>query len=136
MKKFILMLALLIGSIVSQAQVVGAYVAFPKDSTTDTQIRYFDLATPTAISGNYTMGIHVIPVNKSGTATVTAALQGSNDNTIWFNYGSATTVNTAGTVGEYGWYQDFTHWKYYRVKLSSTGTGVTTFTGGMILKRH
>lgn len=136
MKKILLFIAMIFATVAMQAQVINGYVAFPKDSTTDVQTKYFDIAAPVAITGNYSMGIHVIPVNKSGTATVTAALQGSVDGTIWFNYGSATTVNTAGTVGEYGWYQDYTHWKYYRVKLTSSGTGVTTFTGGMYLKRH
>lgn len=136
MKKIILFIAMIFATVAMQAQVINGYTVFPKDSTTDTQTKYLDIDTPTAITGNYAIGLHVIPVNKSGTATVSASLQASVDGTNWFAFGAATTVNTAGTVGSYGWYQDFAHWKYYRIKLASTGTGVTTFTGGMYLKRH
>ena len=119
----------------SQAQSVGNAVAFAKDSTTDAQVKYLAIANAVAINGNYVVGLTITPTNKSGTATVTAALQFSNDNSVWHDYGSATTVNTAGTVANWSWLLSDIPFKYVRVKCSSTGTGVTILNGKLILKR-
>ncbi|MCU9611747.1 hypothetical protein OEK97_27965, partial [Escherichia coli] len=64
----------------------------------------------------------------------TGAIQVSDDKTTWYNYGTAITLNNAGTVSEYGWALESAQFRYYRIKLSSSGTGVTTCTGKILLK--
>ena len=133
-KLFILCFALFV-AFGAMAQKIGTPIAFVKDSTTNTQVKYLALATPVAINNNYTVGLTITPVNKSGTATVTAALEFSNDNTVWHNYGTTTTVNTAGTIGNWSWILADIPFKYVRVKCSSTGSGVTILDGKLIIKR-
>lgn len=136
MKKFIFIALLGLIALFSQAQTVGGITAFVADTTTNTETEYLVLAAPVAINGNYTMGILVNGVNvAAGTATVTAAIQVSNDNTTFYNYGTSITLNNAGTVAPYAWALPDTPFKYYRVKLISSGTGVTNLTGHIILKR-
>jgi hypothetical protein len=135
MKKYIFLMIFGLISFISFAQLPGQYVAFVNDTTTDVETEYMVLAAPAAMTLNYTMGISLKPVNASGTATVVAAIQTSNDNTNWAEYGTPTTVNTAGTVSVYSWLLTDTPFKYYRLKLTSTGTGVTRFTGGLIIKK-
>lgn len=119
----------------AQAQIPGVVTAFVNDTTTDAETEYMVIASPKALTANYVIGIQLKPVNASGTATVVAAIQTSNDNTNWYEYGTSTTVNTAGTVAAYSWLITDSPFKYYRVKLTSTGTGVTRFTGNMIVKK-
>lgn len=140
MKKFILSLIFIIGCLSLQAQLVGSAVAFPKDSTTNTQTKYLTIATPRAINLDFAVGIYVIPVNKSGTQTASAIVQGSVDGTTFYDITNATAdsvkLNTAGTVKTYGWQYPCAYWKYYRVKVVGYNTGVTTYTGGLILKSN
>lgn len=119
----------------AQSQTVGGITAFVNDTTTNTETEYLVIATPVAINGNYTLGVLINGVNASGTATVTAAIQVSNDNTNWYNYGSSITLNNAGTVSPYAWVLQDTPYKYYRVRCISSGVGVTNLTGHIILKR-
>lgn len=135
MKKFIFIMLFGLIGLFSQAQVVSGLSAFVVDTTTNTETEYLVLAAPVAIYGNYTASIYVTGDTISGTATVTAAIQVSNDNSVWYNYGSAITINNAGTCANYAWVLQDTANRYYRVKLLSTGTGVTRFTGGVALKR-
>lgn len=138
MKKFILFLAfVLIGAFV-QAQVVNGYAAFKKDSTTNSETKYAALVAPVGITGNYVTGIVIVPVNKSGTQTLKGVIQGSWDNTNFFDLSTdSITLNAAGTVKTYGWERENSTFKYYRVKVkASLAAGVTTFTGGLILKRE
>ena len=135
MKKLIILFTLLVAVLFIQAQTIGVVNTMVRDSTTNTETKYLDITTPVAINGNYVVSIGLNPTNKSGTATVTAALQFSYDNSIWFNYGSTTTINTAGTVGAFAWYIPDAPFKYYRMKCSSTGTGVTLIDGYFLLKR-
>lgn len=135
MKKFIFIALFGLIALFSQAQTVGGVTAFVNDTTTNTETEYMVLAAPVAINGNYVMGISIGGTNASGTATVTASIQVSNDNSVWYNYGSAITLNNAGTVSNYAWFFADTPYKYYRVRLLSSGTGVTNCTGHIILKR-
>ena len=135
MKKLFLILTLALIAVFAQAQVPGVVTAFVNDTTTNAETEYLVFASPKALTVNYVIGIQVKPVNASGTATVTAAIQTSNDGTNWYEYGTSTTVNTAGTVSPYSWLITDSPFKYYRVKLVSSGTGVTNFTGNMIIKR-
>ena len=138
MKKTILSLIFIIGCLSLQAQLVGSAVAFAKDSTTNTQTKYLSIATPKAITLDFAVGIYVVPVNKSGTETASAIVQGSVDGTTFYDISNATAdsvkLNTAGTVKVYGWQYTNAYWRYYRVKINGYNTGVTTFTGGLILK--
>lgn len=135
MKKLFFIALLGLITMFSQAQTIGQIKAFVNDTTTDVETEYLIIATPVAINGNYALGVLINGVNVSGTATVTAAIQVSNDNTTFYNYGSSITLNNAGTVSPYAWSLPDTPFKYYRVKLISSGTGVTNLTGHIILKR-
>lgn len=135
MKKFIFICLFGLIAMFSQAQIPGIVTSFVNDTTTNTETEYLVFASPKALTINYVIGIQVKPVNASGTATVTAAIQTSNDNTNWYEYGTSTTVNTAGTVAAYSWLITDSPFKYYRVKLVSSGTGVTNFTGNMLIKK-
>lgn len=135
MKKFIFIALLGLITMFSQAQTVGQIKAFVNDTTTNVETEYLVIANPVAINGNYALGVLINGVNVSDTATVTATIQVSNDNITFYNYGSSITLNNAGTVSPYAWALPDTPFKYYRVKLISSGTGVTNLTGHIILKR-
>ena len=135
MKKLILVFLVAFVAFAANAQIVGQAVAFGKDSTSNTEIKYLDIDNAVAINGNYSVGLTITPTNKSGTATVTAALQFSNDNSVWHDYGTATTVNNAGTVANWSWIVSDIPFKYVRIKCSSSGTGVTVLNGKLALKR-
>lgn len=135
MKKFIFIAIFGLITMFSQAQVPGVVTAFVNDTTTDVETEYMVISAPKALTINYVIGIQLKPVNVSGTATVTAAIQTSNDNANWYEYGTSTTVNTAGTAAAYSWLVTDSPFKYYRLKLVSSGTGVTKFTGNMIVKK-
>ena len=135
MKKFILILFFAFAVMFSQAQVIGQLTAFVNDTTTNAETEYMVIASPKALTLNYALGIQLKAVNSSGTATVTAAIQVSNDNTNWFEYGSSITINNAGTATSYGWMVTDTPFKYYRLKCVSSGTGVTVLSGGLIVKK-
>lgn len=136
MKKYIFILLAVLGVLFSQAQSVGNAVAFVQDTTTDAETEYLVPATPVAIGLNYTVGIGIVPINISGTATVVASLEFSNNNSTWYSYGTTTTINTAGTVGKWSWILNDMPFKYVRVKCVSTGTGVTRLNGEIILKKR
>ena len=139
MKRFILVIALVITGLFTQAQVIGGYAAFPKDSTSGSETKYLKLAAPAAITGMYSAVISITPIAKTSTETVSAILQGSYDGTNFFNITNATAdsvkLNTAGVVKPYGWEITSTNWRYYRIKAVGYNAGVTTFTGGISIKR-
>ena len=109
--------------------------ALPEVTTTDAETVNWVVASQPALSRNYAVGITLHPVNTSGTATVTAMPQGSVDETEWFDLEtSAATVNNAGTVANTSFEYADAYYQYYRVKLVSTGTGVTTHNGEITLK--
>lgn len=134
MKKFIFICLFGLICLFTQAQTVGAFISFVNDTTTDAETEYMVIATPKAILGNHVAGIELSGTNASGTATVTAAIQVSDDNTLWYNYGSSITLNNAGTVSNYAWTLQETAYKYYRIRCISTGTGVTYIKAKLGLK--
>lgn len=135
MKKFILIAIFALVATIGQAQVTGYFKAFVNDTTTDAETEYMVIASHAPIQSNHVCGVFINGVNVSGTATVTAAIQVSNDNSTWYNYGSSITLNNAGTVAPYMWSLTDTPFKYIRVRCISTGTGVTNLTGGILLKK-
>ena len=85
---------------------------------------------------NYAVTVLVVPVNTSGTATVTSMPQYSLDGSNWYDLqASADTVNNAGTVAIKSYFYTDAYGRYYRVKLVSSGSGVTAFTGKFGLKK-
>lgn len=134
MKKFIFICLFGLIGLFTQAQVAGGFTSFVNDTTTDAETEYMVLATPKAILGNHTVAIELSGTNTSGTATVVAAIQVSDDNILWYNYGSSITLNNAGTVSNYAWEIATSGFKYYRVRCISTGTGVTAIKGKLGLK--
>lgn len=134
MKKFILIAIFGLITMFSQAQTVGGVTSLVGVTVTDTETDYLTIATPVAIQGQYTVGIEIAGT-ATGTSTVTAAIQVSDNNTDWYNYGTAITLNNAGTVSNYAWALESSQFRYYRVKLISSGTGTTVCTGKFLLKR-
>src|SRR5574343_643234 len=114
MKKLIFILIAVFAVMFSHAQIIGTAVSFNQDTTTNTEVEYLEVPSAKAIVGNYAVGISITPVNISGTAT---------------------TVNTAGTVANWSWILADMPFKYVRVKCSSTGTGATKLNGKLIIKR-
>lgn len=135
MKKFILISIFALIAMFSHAQVPGVVTAFVNDTTTNTETEYMVFASPKAMTINYVVGIQLKAVNSSGTPTVTAAIQTSNDGTNWFEYGTSTTVNNAGTATTYSWILADYPFKYIRLKCVGSGTGVTVLSGNVIIKK-
>ena len=140
MKKLIIVLfafALLLGTAnVVNSQVENGYVSFTATSTTNSATGYLVIPSAVAIVKNYAVTVLVVPVNTSGTATVTAMPQYSLDGTNWYDLqASADTVNNAGTVAIKSYFYTDAYGRYYRVKLVSSGSGVTAFTGKFGLKK-
>lgn len=140
MKKLIIVLfafALLLGTAnVVNSQVENGYVSFTATSTTNSATGYLVIPSAVAIVKNYAVTVLVVPANTSGTATVTAMPQYSLDGTTFYDLqASADTVNNAGTVAIKSYFYTDAYGRYYRVKLVSTGTGVTAFTGKFGLKK-
>jgi hypothetical protein len=136
MKKLLVVLFLALVSMVSMGQKANSFVDFAADSTLNAETVYLVISSPTAIKLNHAVTLNLVPVNTSGTATVTCVVQGSSDNAVWFDLASsADTVNNAGTVATVKYEYADAYWRYYRYKLVSTGTGVTHFTGELGLKK-
>jgi hypothetical protein len=136
MKKLVLFLGLVLFSMVAMSQTNNGVVAFDTILSTDAETVYQIIDTPNPITRNYSVAIVSIPNNVSGTATVTAMPQGSLDNVNFFDLeAAATTINTAGTVTTAGWEYDAAPWIYYRIKLVTTGSGVTDHDAQLGIKR-
>lgn len=140
MKKLMIVLfafALLLGSAnVAKSQVENGYVSFTAISTTNSATGYLVIPSAVAVVKNYAVTVLVVPVNTSGTATVTAMPQYSLDGSNWYDLqASADTVNNAGTVAIKSYFYTDAYGRYYRVKLVSSGSGVTAFTGKFGLKK-
>jgi len=140
MKKLMIVLfafALLFGSAHdAKAEVENGYVSFTALNTTNSATGYLVIPSAVAIVKNYAVTMLVVPVNTSGTATVTAMPQYSFDGTNFYDLqASADTVNNAGTVAIKSYFYTDAYGRFYRVKLVSSGTGVTAFTGKIGLKK-
>lgn len=140
MKKLMIVLfafALLLGSAnVAKSQVENGYVSFTAISTTNSATGYLVIPSAVAIVKNYAVTVLVVPANTSGTATVTAMPQYSLDGSNWYDLqATADTVNNAGTVAIKSYFYTDAYGRYYRVKLVSSGSGVTAFTGKFGLKK-
>jgi len=135
MRKLVFLFIFALIAVFANAQVPGVVTAFVNDTTTNTETEYMVFATPKALTVNYVVGIELKAVNSSGTPTVTAAIQTSNDGTNWFEYGSSTTINNAGTATTYSWILNDYPFKYIRMKCVSSGTGVTVLSGNVIIKK-
>lgn len=140
MKKLMIVLfafALLLGSAnIAKSQVENGYVSFTAISTTNSATGYLVIPSAVAVVKNYAVTVLVVPVNTSGTATVTSMPQYSLDGSNWYDLqASADTVNNAGTVAIKSYFYTDAYGRYYRVKLVSSGSGVTAFTGKFGLKK-
>ncbi len=135
MRKLLILTSLILFAVVAMAQTAGSFVSLVADTTTDAETEYMIISSPKQLTKNYVVTMFLIPTNESGTATVTSTPQGSDDNSVFFDLASATTVNTAGTVANSIYEYANANFEYYRLKLVSTGTGVTSFTGKLGLKR-
>lgn len=135
MKKIILIMFMFV-SLAGFSQVADSYVAFAPDSTVDAETVNLVITSPTSITKNYIVTMTLIPVNVTGTATVTSMPQGSFDNVVWFDLQAvADTVNNAGTIATISYMYPYAYWRYYRYSLVSSGSGETDFTGSLGLKK-
>lgn len=136
MKNILVLLIMLVCALSVSAQTANGVVAFVNDTTTNAETEYLVIDSPRAITLDHIVSIFIVPTNASGTATVTAMPQISPDNVSWFNMqAAADTVNNAGTAANKHYTYANAYGQYYRVKLVSIGTGVTNFTGSLLLKR-
>ena len=136
MKKVLVSLSLVLFAVVAMAQTPGSFVSLSVDTTTNADTVYATISSPIALTKNYVVTAFIVPVNVSGTASVTAMPQGSDDNSVWFDLEtSASTVNNAGTVAPTAWEYADSNWKYYRLKLLSSGTGVTAHSAKLGIKK-
>lgn len=117
------------------AQTVGNKTAWVADTTTNTETEYLVLASPVAIQYDRLVTLTAWGTNASGTATVLATPQGSDDNSKWYDLATADTLNNAGTVTNVDYNATHAYYLYYRWKLVSSGTGVTYLGGGITTKR-
>lgn len=139
MKKLLIVLfsfALLFGSAnVVKSQTANGYVSFAGATVTNTQTVYLAVTAPLALTRNYVVTMLVVPVNGTGTPTVTAMPQYSLDGTNYYDLQSgADTVNNAGTVAVKSYLYPDAYGRYYRVKLVGTNTGTTTTSGKLGIK--
>ena len=136
MKKFILILILGLIAFMSNAQTPNQITSFAGVTATNAQTVYLAVTSAKPITMNYAINLTVIPTNVSGTATVTCMPQGSLDGTIYFDLqASADNVNNAGTPANKYYNYAASYWRYYKLKLVSSGTGVTSFTGSLVIKQ-
>lgn len=119
-----------------KAQIADGYATLSATTTTDTQTAYLVVTSPASITKNYAVSLTVVPATVSGTATVTAIPQGSADNSVWFDLESAATIVSSGTASNKVFVYPNAYLSYYRIKLGSTGTGTTTYTGKLGIKRQ
>ena len=116
------------------SQSLGSKIAFVADTTTDAETEYLVVSSANPITSDRLVLLTLWGTNASGTATVTAEPQGSDDNSKWYKLTDAFTFNTAGTVVDTSYTAANAYYLYYRWKLVSTGTGVTYLGGGITVK--
>jgi hypothetical protein len=135
MKKIILIMFMFV-TLAGFSQVTNSFVAFAPDSTVDAETVNLVITSPVEITKNHAVTITLVPVNVTGTATVTSMPQGSLDGVDYFDLQAvADTVNNAGTIATIGYAYPDANYRYYRFELVSTGSGETDFTGDLGLKK-
>ena len=136
MKKIILILTLGLIAMFSNAQSPNQVTTFAGVTSTNMQTVYLAVTSAKPITMDYAINLTVIPTNVSGTATVACMPQGSLDGTTYFDLQASTdNVNTAGTPANKYYNYTNAYWRYYRLKLVSSGTGVTSFSGSLSIKK-
>lgn len=134
MKKLLFVLFMFV-CFISFGQRSNGFEAFVADTTTNAETEYLVIDSPSEIGRSYAISITIVPENESGTATVTSMPQGY-DGETWFDLQAAVdTINTAGTVANKIYVYPEAYFLQYRVKLVSTGTGVTSFAGKLGLSK-
>lgn len=142
MKKIILMVAMFVGYVNTQAQELQSYtmaVTAADDTLTNADTGY---ATVSFSAGRYDMMFEITVTKVSGTVVGTIEIQGSNDNSTWqtlasdnegegFDAGITYFQNDTATLTDgsatYRWLiTGGTGWRhrYYRARVITTGTSV------------
>lgn len=91
----------------------------------------FHLATLTGSINNFdVLNINLIGTKVSGTVGGTAVPFGSIDGTNWFQIydkDSVSSQSLANGNNLFQWHFDKTRWQYYRIRIYTTGTQVSTY---------
>jgi len=141
MKKFLLILAVLVVGMTASAQTFNKATAWAVDTLTNSETAYLTLPKITrsveSISGQ------VLAENITGTSAGTIILQGSLDGTTYFTLTDVTglisiAVNDTTTIVDnatFGWNVYKPAFLYYRMALGQTGTSTTEYTGYYLIKK-
>jgi hypothetical protein len=139
MKRFILIISLLVAFVSLQAQ-QGRIYSITVDTVKSNETIY--LTTPQISGGYETLALQVLCTQKGGTTDGKVTIQASadgisykglTDNAAYFyGIGNDTLTMTNGVVGE--WIVLDTPWNFYRFKVEGTASDTTIMTAKFIYK--
>jgi len=141
MKKFLLILAVLIVGMTASAQTFNQATVWTVDTLTNTETAYLTL--PKVTRSVESMSGLVLAENITGTSAGTILLQGSLDGTTYVTLTDVTghvsiAVNDTTTIADnatFGWNVWQPAFLYYRMALVQTGTSTTEYTGYYLIKK-
>ena len=141
MKKFLLILAVLIVGMTASAQTFNQATVWTVDTLTNTETAYLTL--PKVTRSVESMSGLVLAENITGTSAGTILLQGSLDGTTYVTLTDVTghvsiAVNDTTTIADnatFGWNVWEPAFLYYRMALVQTGTSTTEYTGYYLIKK-
>ena len=141
MKKFIILLAVLVVGMAASAQTFNKATVWTVDTLTNTETAYLTL--PIVTRSVESMSGLVLAENITGTSAGTILLQGSLDGTTYVTLTDVTgyvsiAVNDTTTIVDnatFGWNVWKPAFLYYRMALVQTGTSTTEYTGYYLIKK-
>jgi len=141
MKKFLLILAVLVVGMTAAAQTFNRATVWTVDTLTNTETDYLTVPPVTRTLSSIS-GI-VLAENITGTSAGTIILQGSLDGTTYQTLTAETglitfMVNDTTTIVDnavYSWTVYNPSLIYYRMGLVQTGTSTTEYTGYYLIKK-
>ncbi len=141
MKKFIILLAVLVVGMAASAQTFNKATVWTVDTLTNTETAYLTL--PIVTRSVESMSGLVLAENITGTSAGTILLQGSLDGTTYVTLTDVTgyvsiAVNDTTTIADnatFGWNVWKPAFLYYRMALVQTGTSTTEYTGYYLIKK-
>lgn len=113
-------------SVMTQTSTAGATKSV--NTNADTSYHTVDLASP--LSNYRYITITLAGTKTSGTVGGNAIVQASLDNSRWFTIGDSSGVTTqtlADGNNDKKWEFNATKWRYYRVRVATSGTQVSSY---------